>query len=209
MQPIVVVGAGGFAREVADVIHAINAVNPTYTLLGYLDDNTEQWGVILNDFPILGGFAWPEMHADVTFVCGIGNPNIRKKVVERYTAQGRLFATLIHPHAVTTRYIRYGAGTVITAGAVLTNNIQIGTHVHINLNTTIGHDSVIGDYCTLNPGVHISGNVTLGEGCEIGTGAAIIQGRTIGPWTTVGAGAVVVRDLPANVTAIGVPARVK
>lgn len=209
MQPIVVIGAGGFAREVADVIHAINAVNPTYTFLGYVDDDAQRWDTILNDFPILGGFAWAEAHSEVMLVCGIGNPRTRKKVVERYTALGGSFATLIHPQAVTTRYIRYGAGTVVTAGAVLTNNIHIGTHVHINLTTTIGHDSVIGDYCTLNPGVHISGNVTLGEGCEIGTGAAIIQGRSIGAWTTVGAGAVVVRDLPANVTAVGVPARVK
>ena len=209
MQPIVVIGAGGFAREVADVIHAINAVNPMYTLLGYLDDNAERWGGILNDFPILNGFVWAEAHQDVAYVCGIGNPVTRKKVVERYMTLDVTFATLIHPRSITTRYIQYGRGVVVTGGAVLTNSIQIGNHVHINLNTTIGHDSTIGDYCTLNPGVHVSGNVTLGEGCELGTGAAIIQGRTVGAWTTVGAGAVVVRDLPANVTAVGVPARVK
>lgn len=72
----------------------------------------------------------------------------------------------------------------------------------------MSHDTKLGDYSTLNPGVNLAGNVSIGEGCYLGIGCSVIQSITIGPWTTVGAGAAVTRDLPANVTAVGVPARV-
>jgi hypothetical protein len=102
MHAIAIIGAGGFAREVADVVHAINAANPTYEFVGYLDDNSARWGEILNDSPILGGIEWAGAHGDVQLVCGIGNPRTRKAVVERYAALGVRFATLIHPMAVIT-----------------------------------------------------------------------------------------------------------
>jgi acetyltransferase-like isoleucine patch superfamily enzyme len=91
---------------------------------------------------------------------------------------------------------------------VLTNNISIGEHTHVNRCTTIGHDCVVGSFVHLAPGVVLSGNVTVEDGCDIGTRAAIIQGLRVGHDTIVGAGATVLRDLPANVTAVGVPAKV-
>jgi acetyltransferase-like isoleucine patch superfamily enzyme len=97
---------------------------------------------------------------------------------------------------------------VITAGCILTNQIRIGAHVHLNLDSTIGHDVLVEDFVTVAPGVHISGNVTLGGGNNIGTGAAIIQGVRIGAGSVVGAGAVVTEDVPPDVVAVGVPARV-
>jgi acetyltransferase-like isoleucine patch superfamily enzyme len=89
----------------------------------------------------------------------------------------------------------------------LTNHIGIGAHVHINLACTIAHDAVIADFATLAPGVHVSGNVQIGEGAYIGTGANIVERKQIGAWSIVGAGSTVVSDIPANVTAVGSPAR--
>ena len=90
----------------------------------------------------------------------------------------------------------------------MTTNIELGCHVIVNLACTIGHDSILEDFVTIAPGVNISGNVTIGTGTDLGTGSKIIQGISVGSWTVVGAGAVVNRELPANVTAVGVPAKI-
>ena len=86
--------------------------------------------------------------------------------------------------------------------------VRIGAHVILNVNASVSHDAVIGDFVNLNPGAIVAGNTRLGDGCYIGAGATVIDRISIGEWTIVGAGAAVVRDLPAQVTAVGVPARV-
>lgn len=209
MQKIVILGAGGLAREVLDVILACNSVAAEYEPLGFIDDNPAMHNKILNGFPVLGGFNWFDSveTSSLRAVCVIGSPASRYKVVQKAVNRGLRFCNLVHPTAVVTQFVSVGEGTVITAGCVLTNQIRIGDHVYLNLNCTVGHDCVIEDYCNINPGVHISGNVRIKEGCDIGTGAVIVQNVVIGEWTIVGAGAVVVGDVPPNVTSVGVPAK--
>lgn len=210
MKPVVIIGAGGFAREVLDMIDAINAESPQYEMLGYIvDAQYGAPGTLVNDKPILGGFDWLESHSGEVFVtCGVGPTHHRYHLVQRAQAVGCQFFSLIHPTARLTRWIQIGEGVVITAGCILTNRIHIGNHVHLNLDCTIGHDVTIEDFVTLSPGVHVSGNVRLSEGCNVGTGANLIEKIQIGKWATIGAGSTVVKDVPANTTVVGVPARV-
>lgn len=208
MQKIVILGAGGFAREVLDIFMALNAVSPQYEILGFIDENPAHWGMQLNGYPVLGGFDWFDAKEGVQTICGVGNPAVRRKLIQRAVARGLTFCNAIHPTAALTPFVELGKGVVIAAGCILTNQIKIGNHVHINLDCTIGHDCVIEDFCTIAPGVHISGNVHIKTGCDIGTGAVIIQGLTIGEWSIVGAGAVVIKDIPDNTTSVGVPAKV-
>jgi sugar O-acyltransferase (sialic acid O-acetyltransferase NeuD family) len=105
-------------------------------------------------------------------------------------------------------FIELGEGVIICAGTILTVNIKIGNHVIINLNCTIGHDTIIEDYCSMMPTVKINGNNHLHKGVYVGTGATFIHQVTIGAWSTIGAGAVVVKDIPENVIAVGIPAKV-
>ena len=88
-------------------------------------------------------------------------------------------------------------------------NIRIGEHVILNLDCTVGHNTVIEDYVTVSPGCHLSGYSTIRRGAYLGTGAVTIERREIGARSIIGAGAVVIRDIPADVTAVGVPATVK
>ncbi len=210
MKRIVIFGAGGLAREVADIFTACNQVKQEYQILGFIDDNPATHGKELNGFPVLGDFSWFDGadKSEIWATTGIGNPASRRKVVRKALGHGLQFCNVIHPSAVITEFTTCGIGVVITACCVLTNRIIIGDHVFLNLDCTVGHDTTIDEFCNINPGVHISGNVHLETGCEIGTGAAIIQGVTIGEWSIVGAGAVVTEDLPPNVTAVGVPAKV-
>lgn len=165
-------------------------------------------GTLVNGYPVLGGLEWLAEHASPTVVvCGIGSPAIRQRLVLGAARLGVTFASLVHPRATVTKRVAIGHGVIITAGCVVTNNIRLGDHVQLNLNTTVGHDAELEDFVTTAPGVHISGNVRLGEGAYLGTGSAILERLAVGPWSVIGAGAVVTRDVPANVTAVGVPAK--
>jgi sugar O-acyltransferase (sialic acid O-acetyltransferase NeuD family) len=204
----VIVGAGGHAREVADIAHACTNAGSDVTLLGFLDDDPARRGQSLSGYSILGDLGWLAENPRVEVVLGIGFPADKRRVAERLAATAPRYRTLVHPRAELTRWVRLGDGAVVAAGCVLTNEITIGDHVHLNRLSTVGHDCVVGDHVHLAPGAVLSGNVTIGEGCDIGTNACAIQGITIGDWSIIGAGATVIRDLPANVTAVGVPARV-
>lgn len=205
---VVIIGAGGFAREVLDVYDACNAAGQgPYEVLGFVTDHPDP-DAIVNDLPVLGPIEWLEGRSEVVAVCAIGDPATRRSVVRRTVGLGVTFDTIIHPDAKRTRWVEIGAGVVITAGCILTNQIRIGDHVHLNLDSTVGHDVVIEDYVTIAPGVHISGNVMIEAGCNIGTGAVIIQQRRIGTGSIVGAGAVVTSDIPPDSVAVGVPAHV-
>jgi sugar O-acyltransferase (sialic acid O-acetyltransferase NeuD family) len=209
LKQVVIIGAGGFAREVLDVFDAVNAITPTYEVLGFVvDQQYGKPGEIINAKPILGGFDWLEKHKGIHTVCGVGAPEHRLQLIRRAAEAGSTFCSIVHPNVILTRWIEIGEGTVITAGCILTNQIKIGNHVHINLDSTIGHDVVIEDYVTISPGAHISGNIVLKEGSYIGTGANIIEKKVIGNWSVVGAGSTVTKDVPDNSTVVGIPARV-
>jgi sugar O-acyltransferase (sialic acid O-acetyltransferase NeuD family) len=210
MHRVVIVGAGGFGRETLDVYNACNAIKPTYDIVGFIDEDPNKHDALVNGISVLGGLEWFDKVDPASFeiICTIGVPQLRRRMVEWATNRGLRFGNVIHPTVVMTQYVQLGEGVIITAGNIITNNIVIGSHVILNLDCTVGHDTIIGDFCTINPGVHISGRVKMGQGVYVGTGAVVNDTLSIGEWTIIGAGAVVHRDLPANVTAVGVPAKV-
>jgi len=207
---VILIGAGGFAREVLDITAAFDPRELPYDVQGYVvDPQYGTPGTMINDKPILGDMDWLAKHADdYSVICCIGAPQNRRKLVIRAKKFGCKFCSIIHPSALLTRWVSIGEGVVITAGCIVTNQIRIGNHVHLNLDCTIGHDSVLEDFVTLAPGVHVSGHVTLREGCYIGTGANIIENITVGAWSIIGAGSTIVDNVPPNTTVVGVPGRV-
>lgn len=206
MKKLVIIGAGGFAREVAWLVEEINKNLLEWNLLGFIDDNKENIYKELNGYKVLG--TTEELNnfsEDIYAVIAIGNGIIREKIIKKL--KNRKFATLIHPNVKISNTNKVEEGTIICAGNILTVNINIGKHVILNLDSTVGHDSILEDFVTILPSVNISGNTKIKKYTTIGTGTKIIQGIEIGENVVVGAGAVVIRNVESNCTVVGNPAR--
>ncbi len=206
MKDIVIIGAGGFGREVAWLIEDINKENKEWNLVGFVDDNEKIQGSEINGYKIVGNINWLK-EQELYVVNAIGDPIVKKKVTEKLDESKNKYPALVHPSVIYSESVNFGEGSIICAGNIITVNIEIGKHVIVNLDCTIGHDANIGDFSTILPSVNVSGFVKTEECVSIGTGSAIIQGVNIGKNTVIGAGAVVVKDLPPNCTAVGSPAK--
>lgn len=209
MKKLIIIGASGFGREVAFLVERINKENPTWDLIGFVDDNAKIQGEIINGYPVIGDCSSLKNIQDTFVVCAVGASEVRKSIIDKICLinPNIKFATLIDPSVEMSNLVKIGKGTIICAHTIITVNIEIGSHVIINLDCTIGHDAVLGDFVTLYPSVNVSGATNIGECSELGTGMQIIQGKTVGSHSIVGAGSVVVKDIPEKCTAVGSPAK--
>lgn len=205
MKDIVIIGAGGFGREVQWLIEEINTKANLWNFLGFVDDNVPK-NTLVNGSKVIGDVNWL-IEQEVNVVCAIADPIIRRHVLTKLDSSKNTYPILIHPDVHISKFVNIGEGSIICAGSIITVNITIGRHVIINIDTKIGHDATIGDYSTLLPSVNISGHVTVGEEVSMGTGSKIIQNLSIGKNSIIGAGAIITKNIPENVVAVGVPAR--
>ena len=209
IKDIVIVGAGGCARETAFIIEDINKENKEWNLLGFIDDNEDIQNKNINGYKVIDKVKYlKEYEKDIYVVCAIANYKVKKSIIEKLKENKNIkFATLIHQSTKLNSTICIGEGCIVYQNVIATSNITIGDHVIISPKTGIGHDSVIENYCSLLWNVNVSGNVLIKEGVLVGSGATIIQGLTIGKNSTIGAGAVVIRDIPNDKIAVGNPTR--
>lgn len=208
IKKLVIIGAGGFGREIFWLIDRINQNNICWQVKGFFDDAITK-GEAINQIPVLGKIEDLRQYREKTgVVCAIGSAVVRKRIIQDLKKNPLLyFPNLIDPSIWSSKDLKIGEGNIICAGTILTTNITLGNFNIINLSCTIGHDVIIEDFVTVYPGVNLSGNVKIGAESELGTGAKIIQGKKIRSKVIVGAGAVVVKDLTEQGTYIGVPAK--
>jgi len=194
---VIVIGAGGHARVIADIIQQSGDV-----VLGFLDDNVK--GVVMG-LPVLGKIT-DALNCDnrASFVIGIGNNWTRKRIAEQYHLN---WYTAIHPAAVIASDVEIKEGTVLMAGAIVNTGVRIGKHCIINTGTVIEHDNCIADYVHVSPHATLCGTVSVGELTHIGGGATIINNLSVTHDSVIGAGAVVVKNIKEPGTYVGVPAR--
>lgn len=208
MEDLVIIGAGGFGREVQQWTEDVNADKPRFRIVGYLDGDATLHGTFIHDLPVLGDVDWLDQHRSVAAAIAIGSPKIKRRMAERAAGWGIHYPAIVHPTAVVGRFVSIADGVIVCPGVIVTTDIRLERWVHLNIQTTIGHDCVLGQYVTVAPGCFVSGKVNLLEGSELGTGVDVVPGVSVGPWSMVGAGAVVSADVPRNVTAVGIPAKV-
>lgn len=206
MTPVVVYGAGGMGREVAETVLACTEAGGSLSLVGYIDDRPGAVGTQISGIPVVGDGTWIADNMGVAAVLGIGHPRIRYEVVQKVLETGGRWETLIHPTVVLSRSATVGEGAVIFAGCVVSSDAKIGAYSYMNYNAVVSHDVAVSDFACIMAQVALSGNVEVGEGAFVGVGASTRQQVKIGQWSIIGAGACVVRDIPPYCIATGVPA---
>ncbi|MFC1758725.1 acetyltransferase [Planctomycetota bacterium] len=207
----VIVGAGGFGREVLMIFRSLGEEHSTvqrYKFGGFLDDGVEYRDQLLASINAeLLGTADRLSDADA-YVIAIASPATKRRIAEQISVtKSAKPIVLVHSNAWMGDDVELGEGTIVAAGCSLTTRIRIGRHVHLNMGCTIGHDARIDDYVTLSPGVHVSGDVHIAEDVLVGTGAVLLPGVSIGKGVAISAGAVVTKDVPPNKIAFGNPAK--
>jgi sugar O-acyltransferase (sialic acid O-acetyltransferase NeuD family) len=209
-KKLIVIGAGGFSKDVVWAVQNLNGVYSTYDILGYCDDDLAKKGQMIYGYPVLG--KPEEVAADLfnkpCFICSIGHNTVRAKVVQRILALGWTPVTIVDPSVMVAESVVLGKGTYIGARAIVSPKATIGNYVLINNHTTIGHDCILGDYAQVAPGGRVSGASILKEGAHVGANAVVAQGKSVGSYSTLGACSFAMIDIPDNVTAVGIPARV-
>jgi sugar O-acyltransferase (sialic acid O-acetyltransferase NeuD family) len=212
MTPLLIVGAGGFAREAAQAVLAAGShgSHGSHTLLGHLDDDPALHGREVDGVPVLGP---PELVHDLTesqvVVC-VGSPRAyasRARLVRRLDLPESRYATVLHPSAAVSASSTVGAGSVLLAHCVLTAAVRLGRHTAVMPHTVLTHDDVVGEYATLASGVRLGGGVRIGRGAYLGAGVLVREYTTIGDWSLVGTGGAVLGDVPPGEVWVGSPAR--
>jgi len=199
---IYIIGAGGHGQVVADTLFAIGIIPA-----GFLDDNEKLVGRTVLNIPVIGRISKAK-NIDGKFIIAIGDNIARKKIVEELSLPEEKYFTAVHPGSIIAKGVKIGAGSMIMGGVVINTGTVIGKHTILNTGSTIDHHNIVEDFVHVAPGSHTGGTVRIKEGAFLGIGVSVIPGKTIGKWAIIGAGATVITDIPDNVTAVGVPAKI-
>ncbi|QGY42745.1 sugar O-acyltransferase [Maribellus comscasis] len=206
MKELIIVGAGGLGRELLQWIKAINNIAPKWIVKGFINDIPNTLDGLGCTHKILGTITNWQPAPNEVFVCAIGNPKEKEKVVTLLKSKGARFANIIHPTAIVGENNQIGEGLIMYPFARITVNCTIGKFVTV-LSSGIGHDSTIGDYSTISSGCVIAGYSKIGKRVYVGSNATIIPKRNIEDDVNIGAGSVVMTNIKKESKVMGNPAR--
>lgn len=204
-KTLIIIGAGGHGKVVADCAR----MTKQFDDIRFLDGKYPEL-LHVADWEIVGHQDDYANYDDKNtwYFVAIGSNHVRHKWQQKLLTNGLKIATLVHPNACVAQDVIIGQGTLILAGCVINILTEIGSGCIINTGATVDHDCSIGEFNHIAPGVNLAGAVQLGIEVFMGVGCNVIQCVSIGEKTTVGAGSTVLQNIPANVTAVGTPAKV-
>ncbi|MFC1729979.1 acetyltransferase [candidate division KSB1 bacterium] len=204
----VIIGAGGHSRVIIDILRQ----NKNIEIVGIIDKAMHP-GEKVDGIPIIGPFSdldkLKKEHDIKGIVIGVGDNLVRADYYNKLEKKDLVLVNAIHPSASIAPDVKIGRGVVVAREAVICTGAKIGNNVIINTGAIIEHEDILEDHCHIAPGVNIAGRVHIKKGTFVGIGTTIIQKVTIGHNTIVGAGSIVIEDIPDDVVAVGIPAKVK
>ncbi len=207
MNQLIIIGAGGFGREVAHWATQNPGNGLEFNIRGFLDDNTKALKNFRNYPPILGTVADYTPDDNDIFICGIGLPQFKAQAIPQIVAKGGRFMNLIHPTVVFGGNIKLGTGVVIAPHVTISANATISDFATIDSNSVIGHDVKLGHYSHIGNLSSITGGAEIGVQAFIGAHSVILPQIKVGKSGFVGAGSVVTKNVLTNTTVYGNPAK--
>jgi sugar O-acyltransferase (sialic acid O-acetyltransferase NeuD family) len=208
MEKIVLVGGGGHARVLIELIRSLGK----YEMIGILDSQLKR-GLSISGVSVLGkdnllsGLYDKGIKNACVGVGSIGSNDKRRRLYEKVNRIGFYFPALVHPKSIVSKESKIAEGVQIMAGAIIQSHTVIDKNTIINTGAILDHDCIVGKHVHICPGAVISGGCTIGDGAFIGAGVTVIQGLQIGREALVGAGSIVVRDVPDGGVVKGAPAK--
>jgi sugar O-acyltransferase (sialic acid O-acetyltransferase NeuD family) len=210
VKKLYIIGAGGFGRETADIVRAINGRRPTWDIAGYIDDDADKWGQVVNDIPVAGGIEFLRERNGgedrPRVVMAIGDPETKMKIAGKL-GDDIAWTNIIHPSALVSPYSAIGVGNIVQAQVFIGPNVRVGDHCCINFCSSVGHDATFENFVSVMSHCDITGYCALGEGAYMATSVAVIPNTKIGAGAFIGAGSVVLKDVRAGAKALGYPAK--
>lgn len=209
-RSLVVVGSGGFGREVFDLL---STLPESFETLMCVDDKPSTYAIsdmARRGVRYIGTIdEWSRIATNRhEYIIAIGDPKTRRAVAHRLNGlQAAPASPLVHPKASVATGVSLGLNTIVCAGALISTNARLGQFVHVNPGAIIGHDAVLDSFVSINPGAIVSGSVSIGSSALVGAGSTILQGLSIGADSTVGASSCVTRNVLEATVVKGVPAR--
>lgn len=208
MKNLVIIGAGGFGREVLSWARQSAALGREWVIRGFLDDNPDALKATELNVPHLGRVGDYSPRVDDVFTCAIGRVDVKRRCIETVLAAGGVFTPVIHRTVVLADRVTLGEGVILCPGVIVCPDARLGDFVTVNLHSTIAHDCRIGDWTQIHCHVDVTGAVIVGESVTIGSHASLLPGVKVGDRVVIGAGSVVNKDVESDVTVVGVPAKV-
>jgi len=206
MKNLIIIGAGGFGRELFSAAREAIGFGEQFRVKGFLDANPAALDRF-SDYPsIIGSPEDYSIQPDDVFITALGNIASRRRCVELIERRGGEFIPVIHRSASLGQNVTVGPGSFIAHNVVLTVDIAVGRHSDIFHGTEIGHDSTVGDFAHVYSLCSIGGAVKIGDGAAVYPGARIVPNRTVGDGAVVGIGSVVLLNVRPCTTVFGNPA---
>jgi sugar O-acyltransferase (sialic acid O-acetyltransferase NeuD family) len=208
MRSVIIIGTGGNALDVMDVVDALDLAGRNWEVRGFLDD-ARPAGTSIHGLPVLGRVEDAARFQDACFINAIGSDKsfrLRPTIISRAGLPRERFVTLAHPTASVSKRARVGHGTCVNHGVSIGGGVVVGDHVYLGVGCIVGHDAVIEDHAVVAPGAIISGFTRVGPNSYVGAGAIVKQQKRVGGQAIIGMGAVVCKDVPPGATWVGIPA---
>lgn len=207
LRRILIVGAGGFARE---VVHWARDAWPEHSsrLEGFLSADAVSHAGRECDLPVLSDPAVYEPRRGDGVLLAIGIPGVRRRVADDLLARGAEFLTLIHPTATVCATAEIGPGSILCPNAIVSDSARLGRCVLVNYHASLAHDSSAGDFAVLSPYSALAGGATIGDDVFLGLHATVGPGVTVGSRSKVAANSCALHDSAADSLVHGVPGRI-